>query len=152
MANNEKCNGKVSCKAKLAIEKSSEEEVWSLVDETMENIKHRYPDLYQSLVDELETIAFRISYTEARQIVRGMKPRGEVYSKEETERLLQQYGIDYKCPIEYYLCINMMANDYYDTARKFNLAKDDQFYLCLAKDFIDDVDGKPFKVQRYFLD
>ena len=143
---------KISTKAKRAIDKAGAEEVWSLLDETMENVKHRYPDLYKNMVEELEDLAFKIPYDEARQIVRGMRPRGEVFSLDETKQLIDKYGIKAKCPIEYYLCINMMANDYQDTARKFGLERNTEFYLSLAKDFIDDADGKPHKVQRYFLD
>lgn len=142
----------VSCKAKKAISKGSEEEVWSLIDETMENVKHRYPDLYAQMTEELEGLAFKIPYEEARQIVRAMRPKGEVFSLDEVKRMIDEKGIKVKCPVEYYLCMNMMANDYQNTARQFGLERDSNFYFALAYDFINDADGKPYKVQRYFLD
>lgn len=144
--------GGISEKAKRAIAKGGEQEVWSLFDETMENIQHRYPDLYKQVAEELEGLAFKIPYDEAQQIVRGMRPRGEVFSHDEVKRILSKYNVQVKCTIEYYLCMNMMANDYLNTARSFGLERDEKFFLSLAKDFIDDVDGKPYKVQRYFLD
>lgn len=143
---------KISCKVKRAITKGSEEEAWALLDETMENIQHRYPDLYKQTIEGLEELAFKIPYEEAYSIVRGMRPRGEVFSYDETRRLLQKYGVQYKDDVEYYLVLNMMANDYQETARRFGLERNEEFYLCMAHDFIDDTDGKPFKVQRYFLD
>ena len=43
-------------------------------------------------------------------------------------------------------------NDYYDTAKVFGLQNDAEFYLNLAKDFIEDPAAKPLKVEKYFLD
>jgi hypothetical protein len=45
----------------------------------------------------------------------------------------------------------MCYNDYYNTAKHYGYAGDAEFYYCLAKDFIEDVDADPFKVEKYFL-
>lgn len=47
--------------------------------------------------------------------------------------------------------ISMVYNDYYDTAKTFGLQNDPEFYFSLAKDFIDDPNAKPLKVEKYFL-
>lgn len=51
---------------------------------------------------------------------------------------------------DYYLVMNMVYNDYQRTAQTFGLQSDVEFYFSLARDFIEDVDAKPFKIERYF--
>ena len=43
-------------------------------------------------------------------------------------------------------------NDCYDTTKVFGLQDDAEFYFNPAKDFIEDPDAKPLKVEKYFLD
>ena len=58
-------------------------------------------------------------------------------------------GIEDKYVI-WYLVMNMTYNDYRNTASLVDMSEDEEFYFSLSKDFIDDIDGKPFKVERYF--
>ena len=51
----------------------------------------------------------------------------------------------------WYLVLNMHYNDYYDTAKAFDLQDDPEFFSSLARDFIEDADAKPLKVEKYFL-
>jgi hypothetical protein len=46
--------------------------------------------------------------------------------------------------------MNMMYNDYFQTASAYKLKDDADFFYDLAKDFIEDVDGVEFKVEKYF--
>ena len=48
--------------------------------------------------------------------------------------------------------MNMIYNDYCDTAKLYNLQNDPEFFFSLARDFIEDPDAKPLKVEKYFLD
>ena len=49
----------------------------------------------------------------------------------------------------WYLVMNMTYNDYRNTASLVDMSEDEEFYFSLSKDFIDDIDGKPFKAERY---
>ena len=42
--------------------------------------------------------------------------------------------------------------DFSATAKHFGLQNDVEFFYHLAKDFIEDPDAKPMKVEKYFLD
>ncbi len=134
-----------------AIDKGSEEEAWTLADEVMEKLHKKHPDMYEELMDDLECLAYKIPTEEAMQIVKAMRPKGQNWSMQQVKDLCREHGID-KDIVNWYLVLNMMYNDYYGTAKAFGLQGDEEFYFCLAKDFIEDPDAKPFKVEKYFLD
>lgn len=138
-----------------AIDKGAEEEAWVLADEVMEKLKRKHPEMYDELMGDLECLAYKIPSDEAVDIVRAMRPRGQNWSMQQVKDLCRTKGIDVtkssEC-VNYYLCMNMAYNDYYDTAKMFGLQSDEEFFFSLAKDFIEDPDAKPFKVEKYFLD
>lgn len=134
-----------------AMEKGTEEEAWQLADETMEKVRRKYPELYDELMDDLECLAYRIPDDEAIQIVRAMRPKGQNWSLQQVKDLCREHGID-KDITNWYLVLNMVYNDYCGTAKAFGLQSDEDFYWSLAKDFIEDPDAKPFKVEKYFLE
>lgn len=136
---------------KKAIEKGHEEEAWAILDSTMEKLKRRDSALYEDIMDELECLAYKIPTEEAMQIVKAMRPKGQNWSMQQVKDLCREHGID-KDIVNWYLVLNMVYNDYCNTARAFGLQSDVEFYWCLAKDFIEDPDAKPFKVEKYFLD
>lgn len=74
-----------------------------------------------------------------------MRPAGQHWTHKQVKEYLATKGIT-----DYYLVMNMVFNDYQKTAQLFNLQNDVEFYFSLARDFIEDVDAKPFKVERYF--
>lgn len=45
----------------------------------------------------------------------------------------------------------MVYNDFMNTARAYGMQNDVDFFFSLAKDFIEDPDAKPLKVEKYFL-
>lgn len=134
-----------------AIDKGAEEEAWEVADEVMEKLRKKHPDMYEELMDDLECLAYKIPAEEAMQIVKAMRPKGQNWSMQQVKDMCRDHGID-KDIVNWYLVLNMMYNDYYGTAKAFGLQGDEEFYFCLAKDFIEDPDAKPFKVEKYFLD
>lgn len=104
---------------------------------------------YQSLMQQLEHLAYSIDKKCAEEIVHNMRPKGEMWSLEQVEKYVAQKGIHGDC-IEWYLVMNMCYNDYYGTAKMYGLQNEVDFYFNLAKDFIEDPDAEPHKVARYF--
>lgn len=136
-----------------AIEKGAEEEAWEVTECFMEKLKKRAMDLYDELMCDLECLSYKITPDEAQKIVRNMRPKGQNWSIQQVRDYCRSKGVDVeKCLVNWYLVMNMCYNDYYDTAKMFDLSGDEEFYHSLAKDFIDDPDAKPFKVEKYFLD
>lgn len=132
-----------------AIEKGNEEEAWNIADDMMERLKKKHPEMFEELVEDLECLAYKIPAEEAEQIVRAMRPKGQNWSMQQVRDLLRSKGIEGDV-VNWYLVMNMCYNDYYDTAKAYGLQSDEEFYLSLAKDFIDDPDAKPYKVEKYF--
>lgn len=136
---------------KKAMEKGHEEKAWELADEVMDKIQRKWPDMYDELMESLECLAYKIPAEEAMQIVKAMRPKGQYWSMQQVKDLCREHHID-KDIVNWYLVLNMCYNDYCGTAKAFGLQSDEEFYWSLAKDFIEDPDAKPFKVEKYFLD
>jgi hypothetical protein len=107
--------------------------------------------LDESEVHYLEDIVCRIDDDEAHDIVRMMLPYGEKWSIETIGDFIATKGVPEDERVNYYLVMNAMYNDHRETAKKYGLDNAD-FYYALAKEFIEDEDGKPHKVARYFDD
>lgn len=119
------------------------------LDVLMEHLKVDEPELYKKTMAEVESVAFAITKEEAENIVRHMKPKGQVWSYSDVKTYIETKGVTAKC-VHWYLVMNMAYNDYYNTAKAFGLQNDVDFYFHLAKDFIEDPDAKPMKVEKYF--
>lgn len=78
-------------------------------------------------------------------------PQLQQWSWNQIEDYIKSKDLDPKCTETWYLVMNMVYNDYYDTAKVFGHLNDVEFFYHLAKDFIDDPDAKPLKVEKYFL-
>lgn len=107
-------------------------------------------DARQYVYKHLECIAYTFSLDEAKAKVIHMTPYGEYWSYEKVVEFVKTKGVEPKDFIHYYLVMNMMYNDYYQTAEAFGLRNNVDFYFWLAKNFIDDPDGVDFKVEKYF--
>lgn len=105
--------------------------------------------LRKAICNKLEELAYKITQADAEQIVRAMKPRGQNWSVQQICEYLEAKGITDECT-EYYLVMNMAYNDYYATAKTFDLQDDPEFFFSIARDFIEDVDARPYKVAKYF--
>lgn len=136
---------------RLAKTKEVHEEVGEIMECLIRHVEKSDPQYYAKYLTELEELAYTIPKEEAEKIVKAMRPRGQYWSYNQIMDYTKEKGIKEDCT-SWYLVMNMVYNDYYDTAKLFGHQNDVEFFYCLAKDFIDDPDAKPFKVEKYFLD
>lgn len=106
--------------------------------------------MYAQLKEALEAKAYEISPEKAKEIVQRMKPMGQQWSWHQIKEYITSKGISEDCVEKWYLVMNMVYNDYYNTAKAFGHLNDVEFFYNLAKDFIEDPDAKPLKVEKYF--
>lgn len=134
-----------------AIDKGMGDEAWAIAEDAMSKIARKDPALHDSIIDQLEQLAYRIPKDDAERIVRGMRPKGQYWSYAQVMDLVKSKGVTGEWT-NWYLVMNMVYNDYCDTAKRFGLQNDVDFFYHLAKDFIEDPDAKPMKVEKYFID
>lgn len=135
---------------KLIREKNvPEAEIDKIVAEAMEDLEHSNPRVYDEIKMKLKKLAYSIDRPTAETIVRNMRPKGQMWSYDQIQSYVNGKGI-HECITNWYLVMNMCYNDYYATAKNFGYANDADFYYSLAKDFIEDPDAEPFKVEKYF--
>lgn len=67
--------------------------------------------------------------------------KGEHFTMAQTEQLMKQYHWEDVDPVDAHITLNMMYTDYCGVAKKFNITSN-EFYVCLAKSFLDDPDSK----------
>ena len=120
-----------------------------VIDQLMEKLHKHHPEMYKETMHEVESIVYAISKEDAEKIVRNMSPKGQVWSYDEVKTFVHSKGVTSGC-VHWYLVMNMVYNDYYNTARAYGLQNDEEFYYSLAKDFIEDPDARPMKVEKYF--
>lgn len=78
-------------------------------------------------------------------------PVGGKWSPDMLKPLAQKYGIptDGKRFWEFYAMTNAMYSDYGEVARKFGITSP-EFYVCMAKAWMDDKDAEPEKTALYY--
>lgn len=74
--------------------------------------------------------------------------RGPHWSMEQTEEYRAKRGID-SDPLKWWLAMNMIYSDYCKVADRVN-ANNLDFYVYMAKAFLDDKDAEPDKLARYY--
>ena len=117
--------------------------------EMADYIKEVNPEMYRNFVEEAEDILYCMSDEDAVMMVRGMMPYGEHWNMNDVYNFVKAQGEE-PC-IDWYMVMNMMFNAYRTTAQKYGIDSP-EFYYNLARDFIHDVDAKPHKVEKYFMD
>ena len=125
------------------------DEIGKIEDKAWHTLKTADPRTYTALLGELEDLCYEIDLPEAEAIVKMMRPKGQMWTYNQVHDYIATQGIDSDC-VNWYLVMNMVYNDYYNTARKYNMQNDTEFYFNLAKDFITDPDGGRHKVEKYF--
>lgn len=125
-------------------------EATAILDAMFDKLKSTHADLYTATMHEFEKIAYHIDRPQAEAIVKAMKPYGQKWTYDQIKDFITAKGIsEHVC--NWYLAMNAMYNDYKKTADMIGKGDDAEFYFSLAKDFVTDVDAKPFKVEKYFL-
>lgn len=103
----------------------------------------------QAVSDKMQHVAFQITPAEAEAHVKAMRPSGQHWTCKQIKEYLATKGITSHIN-DYYLVMNMAFNDYHRTAQAYGLQNDADFYFSIARDFIEDPDAKPYKIERYF--
>ena len=133
------------------IDKGVGDEVWTISEDMLNKLARKDPMMFDEYIDKLERLAYRIPKDEAERIVRAMRPKGQYWSYTQVMDLVKSKGVTGDW-VNWYLVMNMVYNDFCATAKHFGLQNDVEFFYHLAKDFIEDPDAKPKKVENYFLD
>jgi hypothetical protein len=133
------------------IDKGVGDEVWTISEDMLNKLARKDPMMFDEYIDKLEHLAYRIPKEEAERIVRAMRPKGQYWSYTQVYDLVKSKGVTGDW-VNWYLVMNMVYNDFCATAKHFGLQNDVEFFYHLAKDFIEDPDAKPMKVEKYFLD
>lgn len=133
------------------LDKGVGDEVWTISEDMLNKLARKDPMMFDEYIDKLEHLAYRIPKEEAERIVRAMRPKGQYWSYTQVYDLVKSKGVTGDW-VNWYLVMNMVYNDFCATAKHFGLQNDVEFFYHLAKDFIEDPDAKPMKVEKYFLD
>ena len=95
----------------------------------------------------------RLSHEEAMNWAREMKnedgTKGPLWSMEQAKQVMAQKGVECD-PLEFWLALNMMYSDYCKVFRKHGVGDKIDFYVDMAKAFLDDKDAYPDKLTRYY--
>lgn len=95
----------------------------------------------------------RLSHEEAMNWAREMKnedgTKGPHWSMEQAKQVMAQKGVECD-PLEFWLALNMMYSDYCKVFRKHGVGDKIDFYVDMAKAFLDDKDAYPDKLTRYY--
>lgn len=73
---------------------------------------------------------------------------GPHWTMEQTEPLRKAHT-PHADPEEFWAAMNMFYSDYYMVAKQYNADKP-EFYVAMTKAFMDDPDGMPHKIRRYY--
>ena len=133
------------------LDKGVDDEVWTISEDMLNKLARKDPSLFEEYIEKLEHLAYRIPKDEAERIVRNMRPKGQYWTYDQVVSVVKAKGVTSDW-CNWYLVMNMVYNDFCSTAKHFGLQNDIDFYYHLAKDFIEDPDAKPMKVEKYFLD
>lgn len=83
--------------------------------------------------------------------MKGEGSEGETWSMEEIEEIAKKHSMPMQEEklVELYAVMNMLASDYYKVAEEFDVLEDD-FFVAMAKAFINDKDAVKNKVSIYY--
>lgn len=130
--------------------KLSNEDLKDIICDMLEESHHLDEEEYHKFKSIIEDKVYRFSKDEAEHIVRNMKPHGQVFSFNQCKELIHEHLTEHQY-IEYYLCMNMYANDSKHVADQVGMPLD-KFCYHMAQSFINDIDAGPHKVEKYFTE
>lgn len=74
---------------------------------------------------------------------------GAHWSIEQVKQVMAQRKLSYD-PTEFWVAMNLIYSDYSRVAKKLGLGGNIEFYVEMAKAFLDDQDATPEKLERYY--
>lgn len=121
-------------------------ELSDILEDTMEDLKHYSEKTYKKYELDLYEMAYGcvLNREMAKDIVHNMKPFGENWPIEQTNKMQQDYGLNFKDE-DFYVVVNSAYNDYNDIFKE-NI----DLYIKFAIDFINDEDAIKDKVYIYY--
>ena len=133
----------------MDLSKLSKASLEGVVNSMLEDLSEERSPLVDKYEDLICEMLYYIDESEAMEIVKKMKPFGEVYTMESVEEALTKANINYDDIVEYYLCTNMFYNDYktYPDSKRLDI---NEFCIEMSKLFINDSDAPKYKVEKYF--
>lgn len=121
-------------------------------DEYEEKQKHKEFDQYGTIIDSKRHKNKKMNRDTAEEWMEKMKnedgTKGAHWTLEQCEQAMRQRGIDCD-PTEFCVAMNMMYSDYCGVAKMLNTNTVD-FYVYMAKAFLDDDDAKEDKLMKYY--
>ena len=90
-------------------------ELSDMLEDAIEIIEKAHPEKYKDFIMELYEMAYGCILNEkmAKEIVSNMKPYGEKWTIEQTDRMQRDYNLDFREP-DFYVVINSAYNDFND--------------------------------------
>lgn len=118
-----------------------------IVDMSLDTMKESRPDFYEHLESLLYESVYGkvISEEMAEKWVSEMLPYRIHWTREQTNSVMKQYASNMN-PIEWYVVLNMMYNDYRDVLG----TEDVDVYAKLSKAWLNDIDAKKDKLYCYY--
>lgn len=107
---------------------------------------------YVGIAYSMENASNKMDKKQAENWTKHMKNEdgstGARWTFDEVQKVMQQYGVDCD-PVEFYATMNMLYSDYGKLFKKHNVATV-QFYVDMAKAFLDDEDAVKDKLEQYY--
>jgi len=107
---------------------------------TDEQEYHRIEDTLFEIVDNR-----KLNFPQALEIINAMKPVGMKWDFNQTEKIRQDSEFDDIRPLDFFIVMNSMFNDYHEL-----FGENINMYADLSDLFINDDDAVPNKVDIYF--
>lgn len=131
-------------------ERSSREDLIGMTH-TMKRILDYLEENAPSMYDELETSLYEIvngktiSEELGKEWVSKMKPFGQHWTMEQTNSVMRDYASSLS-PIEFYVVMNMLYNDFHEVVPDENV----EMYARFSKAWLQDEDAKKNKLYCYY--
>ena len=124
------------------------EELSKILVEVIDIVKNYDEDCYKEYKMKLYEMAYGDELTRdmAEEIVRKMKPAGQRWSIEDTEKIQRDYNIQGIRPEDFFVVMNQAFNDFRNV-----FGDNIENYIRYTEAFIQDEDAVENKVFKYFM-
>lgn len=124
------------------------EELSKILVEVIDIVKNYDEDCYKEYKMKLYEMAYGDELTRdmAEEIVRKMKPAGQRWSIEDTEKIQRDYNIQGIRPEDFFVVMNQAFNDFRNV-----FGDNIENYIRYTEAFIKDEDAVENKVFKYFM-